>query len=110
MPRRNGHMSAKQVAAWFAGLDFKQQETCLRGLAHLHNKEKAKHIAALRKQLAALGEVGVAAHTYSKRRRKAAIKYRDPRSGQTWSGRGRMAAWLAAKVKAGEKAAKYLVR
>jgi DNA-binding protein H-NS len=102
-------MSAKQVAAWFTGLDFKQQETCLRGLAHLHDKEKAKHIAALRKQLAALGDVDVAAPAAG-RRRTVAAKYRDAKSGQTWSGRGRMAAWLAAKVKAGEKAAKYLVR
>ena len=30
-------------------------------------------------------------------------------TGETWSGRGRMAGWLAAKVKGGEKAAKYLV-
>ena len=32
------------------------------------------------------------------------VKYRDPKSGDTWSGRGRMARWLAEKVKAGEKA------
>ena len=32
----------------------------------------------------------------------------DPKSGGTWSGRGRMASWLAEKVKAGEKVEKYL--
>jgi hypothetical protein len=26
---------------------------------------------------------------------QAAVKYRDPKSGETWSGRGRMASWLA---------------
>jgi len=38
----------------------------------------------------------------------AKIKYRDPKSGGTWSGRGRMARWLSEKVKAGENAEKYL--
>ena len=30
------------------------------------------------------------------------MKYRDPKTGATWSGRGRMARWLAEKVSAGE--------
>jgi DNA-binding protein H-NS len=37
-------------------------------------------------------------------------KYRNPATGEVWSGRGRMAGWLAAKVKAGEKAQRYLVK
>jgi len=114
MPRRNGHLPAKQVSTWFADLDFQQQETCLRELAHLHATERAKHIAALRKQLAALGEIDAPKPLRGRKKlRKAkavASKYRDPKSGETWSGRGRMARWLAAKVKAGEKVAKYLIR
>lgn len=35
-------------------------------------------------------------------------KYRDPLSGETWSGRGRMASWLKRKVDAGEDIANYL--
>jgi hypothetical protein len=38
-----------------------------------------------------------------------AVKYRNPETGETWSGRGRMASWLAAKVKAGKRAEDYLV-
>jgi hypothetical protein len=36
-------------------------------------------------------------------------KYRDPKTGETWSGRGRMAAWLKRKQDAGEDIDDYLV-
>jgi DNA-binding protein H-NS len=39
----------------------------------------------------------------------AQAKYRDPATGDTWSGRGRMANWLKRKVDAGEDVDKYLV-
>ena len=37
------------------------------------------------------------------------VKYRDPVTGDTWSGRGRMATWLKRKVDAGEDAERYRV-
>ena len=36
-------------------------------------------------------------------------KYRDSKTSETWSGRGRMASWLKSKEGAGEKIEKYLV-
>ena len=36
-------------------------------------------------------------------------KYRDGKTGDTWSGRGRMASWLKSKQEAGEKIEKYLL-
>ncbi len=36
-------------------------------------------------------------------------KFRDPVTGETWSGRGRMATWLKRKVDAGEDAERYRV-
>jgi hypothetical protein len=36
-------------------------------------------------------------------------KYRDPVTGDTWSGRGRMATWLKKKQEAGEDIEKYRV-
>jgi len=36
-------------------------------------------------------------------------KYRDPKTKETWSGRGRMASWLKSKQDAGEKIDTYLV-
>ena len=43
------------------------------------------------------------------RRGKVKAKYRDPKTNETWSGRGRMASWLKSKQDAGEKIEKYLV-
>jgi H-NS histone family len=37
-------------------------------------------------------------------------KYRDPATGETWSGRGRMAMWLKQKQDAGENIEKYRVK
>ena len=36
-------------------------------------------------------------------------KYRDPKTNETWSGRGRMANWLKRKQEAGEDIDDYLV-
>jgi DNA-binding protein H-NS len=36
-------------------------------------------------------------------------KYRDPVTGETWSGRGRMATWLKRKQDAGESIDQYLI-
>ena len=36
-------------------------------------------------------------------------KYRDPKTNETWSGRGRMANWLKSKQDAGENIDDYLV-
>jgi DNA-binding protein H-NS len=43
------------------------------------------------------------------RKSKVKAKYRDPKTTETWSGRGRMASWLKSKQDAGEKIEKYLV-
>ena len=37
------------------------------------------------------------------KKRKVAPKYRDPATGQTWSGRGKVPRWLAAYIKKGKK-------
>jgi DNA-binding protein H-NS len=45
-----------------------------------------------------------------RKRTKAAAKYRDPENKRnTWSGRGRMPSWLAAKTKRGQVAADFLI-
>lgn len=43
------------------------------------------------------------------KKRSVKAKYRDPKTKETWSGRGRMASWLKGKQDAGEKIEKYLV-
>lgn len=42
-------------------------------------------------------------------RAEVKAKYRDPKTGETWSGRGRMATWLKRKQDAGEDVHDYLV-
>jgi hypothetical protein len=40
---------------------------------------------------------------------KVAPKYRHPKTGETWSGRGGTAGWLAAEIKAGKKKEDFLI-
>jgi DNA-binding protein H-NS len=40
---------------------------------------------------------------------KVVAKYRHPTTGETWSGRGVTAGWLAAEIKAGKKKEDYLI-
>jgi hypothetical protein len=42
-------------------------------------------------------------------RAEVKVKYRDPVTNETWSGRGRMANWLKRKQEAGEDIEEYLV-
>jgi DNA-binding protein H-NS len=72
---------------------------------------------SLKKELAALGsdyaEVGRIA-IYGKKNktlagRKVAPKYRDPKTGETWSGRGAPARWLTAYEKQGKKRESFLI-
>jgi len=43
------------------------------------------------------------------RTQEVKVKYRDPVTNETWSGRGRMTTWLKRKQDAGEDIDKYLV-
>jgi hypothetical protein len=40
---------------------------------------------------------------------KVAPKYRHPKTGETWSGRGGVAGWLAREIKAGKKREDFLI-
>ena len=115
MARANGKLTDGQVADWFGGLDFDRQLKVLTALAALHGKVREERISALKRELAALGatiERKLVSLGGNGKRKAAPIKakYRDPSTGATWSGRGRMATWLAAKVKAGEKPSRYLAK
>ena len=44
------------------------------------------------------------------KRGKVPVMYRHPKTGETWSGRGRPARWVAAAEKAGHKRAEFLVK
>ncbi|MEF2250248.1 H-NS family nucleoid-associated regulatory protein [Ralstonia solanacearum] len=42
-------------------------------------------------------DIGLASKTKAKARRTVAPKYQDPKTGATWTGRGRAPAWIAGK-------------
>jgi DNA-binding protein H-NS len=114
----------------FGKLSFDQQKETLEQLQAAHDQSRATKRAELEQQLAELGydapkkqgrpktpktvngnghkKVNGAARKFGKRSSVKA-KYRDTKTGETWSGRGRMAGWLKSKQDAGEKIEKYLL-
>ena len=65
----------------------------------------------LQAQLAEIGggSVGGTGRTSRIKGSKVAAKYRHPKTGETWSGRGGVAGWLAAELKAGKKREDFLI-
>ena len=64
----------------------------------------------LQAQLAQIGGDGVAPRRAgSIKGTKVAPKYRHPKTGETWSGRGGTAGWLAREIKAGKKKEDFLI-
>jgi DNA-binding protein H-NS len=89
------------------------------------NKKSAiREIAGLMKEHdISIAEIGASAAGRPKRRangrangasklrgRKVKPMYKNPKTGETWSGRGRTAGWLAALEKAGRKREQFLIK
>jgi DNA-binding protein H-NS len=114
MAKGNGRLTAKTVGEWFSVMAFSEQADVLGKLQEIHSKVRQVKIDSLKRELSLLEEDSTNGHATSKRAKRGPkkgglkVKYRDPKSGETWSGRGRMARWLADKVKAGDKQEKYL--
>jgi DNA-binding protein H-NS len=64
--------------------------------------------AELQAQLAQIGGGGADGKARSVKA-KVAPKYRHPRTGETWSGRGGVAGWLAREIKGGKKREDFLI-
>jgi DNA-binding protein H-NS len=117
-------LAAHTVVKWFGGLSFDEQQELLGQMQHEHEQSRLAKRAELEKQLAQLGfgapkkrgrpkgaSNGAARHVRKNGSRNGSVKakYRDPKTKDAWSGRGRMANWLKSKQDAGEKIEKYLV-
>ena len=115
MAKTNGRLTERAVSEWFSVMDFQAQRNMLGKLNEAHAKVRQVRINALKRELVMLengssnGHGDKPAKSAKKTKAGVVVKYRDLKSGATWSGRGRMASWLAEKVKAGEKVEKYLV-
>ena len=71
------------------------------------DKQLLAHRAALQAQLAQIRSVnGKGGPT---RGMKIAPKYRHPQTGETWTGRGGVAGWLAKEIEAGRKREDFLI-
>lgn len=64
-------------------------------------KELEQVIAQVKQIVADYGltaeDIGLSSKTKAKARRTVAPKYQDPKTGATWTGRGRAPAWIAGK-------------
>ena len=90
--------------------ELSRRKADLNNMAELghHAPKKLGRPKSLKKANGAAKKASGAARKNGK---KSAVKakYRDGKTGDTWSGRGRMASWLKSKQDAGEKIEKYLL-
>jgi len=111
------------VIVWFGNLSFDKQKDALGRMQDQHEQSRSAKRVELVTQLAALGYAapkkrgrpranangGGNGALRKGRKGKVKVKFRDPKTNETWSGRGRMAGWLKSKQDAGENIEKYLV-
>jgi DNA-binding protein H-NS len=63
----------------------------------------------LQAQLAQIGGDGNGSNARSVKGLKVPPKYKHPKTGETWSGRGGVAGWLAREIKSGKKREDFLI-
>ncbi len=116
-------LGMRTIVEWFGRLAFDQQKGALVQLQEQHDQARSTKRAELEMQLTELGYgapkkrgrpkgVRVVDNGAARASRKKSVvkpKYRDPKTNETWSGRGRMASWLKSKQEAGEKIEKFLI-
>ena len=118
----------RSIVRSFEMLPFEEQREVLEHLHTAHERSRSAKRSELEQQLAELGystpkhpagaKPQKKANGLAKAKRAARknskgtsvmVRYRDGKTGETWSGRGRMARWLKAKQDAGENIEKYLL-
>lgn len=89
-------------------------EEFLRQAEVARKAEIASVVADIKAKMAEFGVTVADLRTSARRGPKKAIKvapkYRDPATGQTWSGRGKAPRWLAAYMKKGRKKDSYKIK
>jgi DNA-binding protein H-NS len=87
-------------------------EDLMRQAEAAREAETAAVIAEIKKKMADYGisavDLGGGAKA-AKSRKTVAAKYRDPATGATWSGRGRLPRWLTDELAKGRKREEFLV-
>ena len=67
-----------------------------------------KELASLGADYARVGRIAIYGRS-SLKGVKVAAKFRDPKTGETWAGRGARPRWLVARIKAGRKPEDFLI-
>lgn len=92
-----------QVKSWFSGLAFEVQQAVLDDLANSLEASKAERITKLETEIAALrghaaarpsAVVKTGRASSPKKGVKVPPKYRHPKTGETWAGRGVHPTWI----------------
>jgi DNA-binding protein H-NS len=73
------------------------------------DKQLQSRKTELQAQLAQIGGDGIGRKARSIKGSRVAPKYRHPQTGETWSGRGGVAGWLAREIKSGKKRDDFLI-
>lgn len=78
-----------------------QLEKLHKEVAAARDKEIAQTIAEIKDKIAEYDitaeELGFSSRVAAKRKKPMPARYMDPKTGQTWSGRGRVPGWLVGK-------------
>jgi DNA-binding protein H-NS len=78
-----------------------QLEKLHKEVAAAREKEIEQAIAEIKEKIAEYDitaeELGFSSRVAAKRKKPVPARYMDPKTGQTWSGRGRAPGWLAGK-------------
>jgi DNA-binding protein H-NS len=73
------------------------------------DKQLQSRKAELQAQLAQIGGDSNGSKVRSVKGSKVPPKYKHPKTGETWSGRGGVAGWLAREIKSGKKREDFLI-
>jgi DNA-binding protein H-NS len=73
------------------------------------DKQLQSRKAELQAQLAQIGSDSNGGSVRSVKGSRVPPKYKHPKTGETWSGRGGVAGWLAREIKGGKKREDFLI-
>ena len=94
--------------------ELQQQIAALQQQAQVARKaEVASVVAEIRAKMAeydiSLADLGTGGRVSRSKGVTVAAKYRHPRTGETWTGRGKMPRWLQAEVNSGKQKEDFLI-
>jgi DNA-binding protein H-NS len=111
MVSEGGNMSAKPIELESMSMDdlwalHERISAILSARINAEKQELEKRLAVLNRGMGIAGAVGDGRSLSEKPRRKyprVLPKYRNPKTSETWSGRGKRPRWLVAAMKSGHK-------